>query len=185
MKRIFIALKVEAGETLKSMISSLRKGLSTERIKWTEIENIHITLVFLGDTENNMIKAIISMLNEKCSGSGRFELIIKGSGVFRDLNDPRIIWTGIEPSGKLSDLNNLIVNGLKGLNIKMENRPYNPHLTLGRIKHLNGKEVLKSLLEQFQNSEIQIVPVDEVILYESILLPSGPVYKPLERVNLE
>ena len=96
-----------------------------------------------------------------------------------------IIWTGIEPNGKLSDLNNLIVNGLKGLNIKMENRPYNPHLTLGRIKHLNDKEVLRSLLEQFQNSEIQIVQVDEVILYESILLPTGPVYKPLERVNLK
>jgi RNA 2',3'-cyclic 3'-phosphodiesterase len=185
MKRIFIALKVEAGETLKNMISSLRKGLSTERIKWTEIGNIHITLVFLGDTENIMIKAISSMLKEKCAGSGRFELIIKGLGVFRDMHDPRIIWTGIEPSGKLSDLNNLIVKGLKGLNIKMENRPYNPHLTLGRIKHLNDKEVLKSLLEQFQNSEMQIIHVDEVILYESILLPTGPLYKPLERVNLE
>ena len=132
-----------------------------------------------------MIKSISSMLKEKCEGSGRFELIIKGSGVFRDMHDPRIIWTGIEPSGKLSDLNNIIINGLKGLNIKMEDRPFKPHLTLGRIKHLKDKEVLKSLLVQFQNYEIQIVPVDEVILYESILLQSRPVYKPITRINLQ
>ena len=76
------------------------------------------------------------------------------------------------------------MNGLKGVNIKMEERPYNPHLTLGRIKHVNNKEVLKSLIEQFQNSEIQIVPVAEIVLYESILLQTGPVYKPIASFNL-
>ena len=58
------------------------------------------------------------MLKEKCEGSGKFELIIKGSGVFRNLDDPRIIWTGIEPSEKLIQLNAIIMNGLKELDIK-------------------------------------------------------------------
>jgi RNA 2',3'-cyclic 3'-phosphodiesterase len=185
MKRIFIALKVDAEEPLLMMISSLKSGLSKDIIKWTGPDNIHITLAFLGDTEENMIKSIISMLNEKCTGSGRFELILKGSGVFRNLSDPRIIWTGIEPSGKLMYLNEVIMKGLKGLNIKMEERPFNPHLTIGRIKHLNDRETLKALTEQYHNSEIQIIPVNEVILYQSILLQSGPVYKPIAKFNLE
>jgi 2'-5' RNA ligase len=185
MKRIFIALKVEAGENLLMMISSLKSGLSKELIKWTNPDNIHITIAFLGDTEEEMIKSVSSMLNEKCKGSGKFELIIKGAGVFRSINDPRIIWTGIEPSAGLMHLNVIIMNGLKELNIRMERRTFNPHLTIGRIKHLNDKEALKSLTEQFQNSEMQIIPVNEVILYESILLQSGPIYKPIAKFNLE
>jgi 2'-5' RNA ligase len=185
MKRIFIALKVDAGETLLKMISTLKSGLSRDLIKWTSPDNIHITLAFLGDTDDKMIMLISSMLNKQCIGSGKFELILKGSGVFRNMNDPRIIWTGIAPSEKLIHLNEVIMNGLKGLNIKMEDRPFNPHLTIGRIKHLNDKEVLKSLTGRFQNSEIQIVPVNDVILYESILLPLGPVYNPLTKFSLE
>lgn len=185
MKRIFIALKVEAGETLLMLISALKAGLSKDNIKWTNPDNIHITLAFLGDTEEGMIKNIIVMLKEKNEGSGKFELLLKGSGVFRNLNDPRIIWTGIEPSQKLLLLNNSIMNGLNGLNIKMEERPFKPHLTLGRIKHINDKEVLNLLIEQYQNSEIQKVPVNEIILYQSILLQTGPVYNPIAKFNLE
>jgi 2'-5' RNA ligase len=185
MRRIFIAVKVEAEESLLKLISSLKSRLSNENIKWTNPDNIHITLSFLGDTEENLIKVIKSILKEKCEGSGKFELIIRGSGVFRNLNDPRIIWIGIEPSEKLMRLNGFIMKGLKELGIKMEERPFKPHLTIGRIKHLNDKESLEALMEKYQDSEIQRIRVNEVILYESILLQSGPVYKPITRFNLE
>lgn len=185
MKRIFIALKVEAGPALLDMISSLKSGLQTDNIKWTSVDNIHITLAFLGDTHESLIRALITMLSEKCGGYGKYSLTLKGCGLFRSFNDPRIIWTGIEPSERLIKLNESIMDGLKRLNIKMEDRPYNPHLTLGRIKHLNDKDLMKSLIEQFQNTEIQKVPVSEVILYESILLQSGPIYKPLAKFSLE
>jgi 2'-5' RNA ligase len=185
MKRIFIALKVEPGETFLNLILSLKSGLNSESIKWTNPNNIHITLSFLGDTEEEIIKIISSMLKNKCEGSGRFELIIKGSGVFKNLSDPRIIWVGIEPSEELIHLNGFIMNGLKELDIRIEDRPFKPHLTIGRIKHLNDKEALKALVEKYQNSEIQKIPVNEVILYESILLQSGPEHKPIVKFNLE
>jgi 2'-5' RNA ligase len=184
MKRIFIALKIEAGENLLAMISSFRARLNQDHIKWTDSANIHITLAFLGDTGENAIKEIISMLEEKCKGFGQFELILKGSGYFRNISDPRIIWTGIEPSEKLVQLYSLIINGLKDLNIKIEDRPFKPHLTIGRIKQLYDKKSLIDIAEEFKNYEIQLVPVNEVILYESILLQAGPVYKPLMKVKL-
>jgi 2'-5' RNA ligase len=185
MKRIFIALKVDAGETLKKMISELKSGLKRDIIKWTSTDNIHITLAFLGDTDEKMIMPVISILNELCIGSAKFNLILKGLGVFRNMNDPGIIWTGIEPSEELVRLNKVIMTGLKGINIKVEERPYNPHLTIGRIKHITDKEVLRSLIRQFHDSEIQIVPVNDIILFESILHPSGPEYNPLAKISLE
>lgn len=185
MKRIFIALKVEAGNTLLNMISALKSGLKNDSIKWTSPDNIHITLAFLGDTDEKMIKPIISMLNDRCKEVSKFELSIRGADIFKNFHDPRIIWTGIDPSDELIKLNALIINGLRELDIKLEGRPFNPHLTIGRIKHLNDSETLKDLIVQFQYSEVQLVPVNEVILFESILLQSGPVYKPLTKVNLK
>jgi len=185
MKRIFIALKVEAGATLLEMFSALKSGLKNDIIKWTSIDNIHITLAFLGDTQESLINDISIMLAEKCGSYGKFNLTLKGCGLFRNFSDPRIIWTGIEPSDRLIQLNKSIMDGLKVLNIKMEDRPYNPHLTLGRIKHLNDTDLMKSFIEQFKNTEIQKVPVSEVVLYESILTQSGPVYKPLAKFSLE
>jgi 2'-5' RNA ligase len=179
VKRIFIALKVKPGETLLKIVASFKSQLSNESIKWTNPENIHITLAFLGDTEEKMIKKIGSMLRDKCEGKGRFDLILKGTGVFRSLRDPRIVWAGIEPSEKLMKLKEVILTGLRELSVKMEERPFNPHLTIGRIKYIGNKDALKLLTEEFQNTEIQTIPVNEVILYESILLQSGPVYKPI------
>lgn len=185
MKRIFIALKVEAGNTLLNMISALKSGLKNDNIKWTNPDNIHITLAFLGDTDEKLIKPINSMLHNRCREASKFELSIRGAGVFRNMHDPRIIWTGIDPSDELIKLNDVIMNGLKELDIKLEDRPFKPHLTIGRIKHLNNSDKLADLIAQFQYSEIQLVPVNEVILFESILLQSGPVYKPLAKVNLK
>jgi 2'-5' RNA ligase len=184
MKRIFIALKVEAGKTLKTMISSLKSGLVNEGIRWTDQDNIHVTLVFLGDTDEMMITVISSMLKDKSEGSGNFELILRGAGVFKNINDPHVLWTGIDPSEKLTQLHSIIINGLRDTGTKIEERIFKPHLTLGRIKHLNDKTVLKPLLDKFQNIEIQKVPVNEVILYESRLLQSGPVYMPIDKFKL-
>ena len=184
MKRIFIAIKVNAGETLSGIISSFQKGLNRDSIKWTNKDNIHITLVFLGDTEKTLIEPLSSMLKEKCERTGRFDLKIRGSGVFRSLGDPRIIWMGIEPHEKLVQLNSFIIDGLKKLDFGIDDRPFNPHLTIGRIKHLNNKEGLKSMIDKYHDLEMQIVPVNEVILYESILLQTGPVYKSLAQIPL-
>lgn len=184
MKRIFIAIKAEAGETILKMVSSLKSRLVNENIRWTSLDNIHITLAFLGDTEETLIKVISSKLKESCEGSGKFELTISGTGVFKNLSDPRIIWAGIGPSEKLIQLYSTVIDGLNEAGIKMEQRPFKPHLTLGRIKYLNDKLALKGLLNIYQNAEIQKVPVNEVIIYESLLKPTGPIYKPVAKFML-
>lgn len=185
MKRIFIAIKVDAENEILKMISVFKEGLRVDSIKWTNIDNIHITLVFLGDTQEDILDEIYPMLSEKCLGYGSFQLLLKGCGIFRNTSDPRIIWTGIQPSDRLTGLNASIITGLKGLKVRLEDRPYNPHLTIGRIKHINDPGMLESLVVNYKNSELQKVQVNEVILFESILHPSGPVYKALAKFSLD
>jgi 2'-5' RNA ligase len=184
MKRIFIAVKADAGEILLNTVTSLKQRLSDESIKWTKLENIHITLVFLGDTEDEKISVVSQMLNEKCTGFGPFDLTLQGTGVFRNYSNPRVLWIGIEPSEKLGQLQAIVSNGLINIGITADLQPFNPHLTLGRIKKINDITALKLLIEEYRYSIFQKVHVEEVILYESILQQSGPIYKPIGKYSL-
>jgi len=184
MKRIFIAVKTEPEETLLRIHSSLRSVLGAERITWTDPANIHLTLAFLGETEDVMIKVVSIMLKQKCTGFGDFSFSLKGTGIFKNYLDPRVIWIGIGQSEKLVELNNEINIGLKDAGFKLEVRPFKPHITLGRIKSVKNPEALRSALEKYKDTFIQEIQVKEVILYESILKPTGPVYKPEGKFSL-
>lgn len=144
MKRIFTAVKVTAGNTFLKMVSSLKGKLSDDNIKWTSIDNIHITLAFLGNTPEEKIGSIDELLKVKCSEFKKFEVLMRGTGVFKSFSDPRIIWAGFEKSEELTKLANSIQEGLRGIGIELEERPFNPHLTLARIKNLSDKEAFES-----------------------------------------
>jgi 2'-5' RNA ligase len=184
MKRIFIGVKIDAAAALMNMISDFRTTLKDERIKWTETDNLHVTIEFLGDTEEKMIREIDKMLRIACAGTGSFHLELSGAGVFRSLNDPRILWAGISPPEKLNRLHDAIRKGLRETGTGVEERPFNPHLTLGRIKGIHDIDKLKSLIGKYSDNAIQTQPVSEVILYESKLSSAGASYIPLAKYLL-
>jgi 2'-5' RNA ligase len=184
MKRIFLASEILPGKKFDKVFSMLRDLTENERIKWVEYNNIHITLAFIGDTNTDRIKAIVRMLKDKCEGSGEFDFNLRGLGVFKNLKDPRVIWAGIEHSDKLDKLHNLIRTGLAECSLPVEERAFKPHLTLGRIRELKNPGTLQEFIENFRDTEIQKVHVSEIILFESVLLPSGPLYKPLNKISL-
>ena len=177
MKRIFIAIKIEPENNLLRIHSSLKAILGDEKINWVDPANIHLTLAFLGDTEEERIKVAAIMLKQKCSSFGEFDFNLSGTGVFKDFSDPRVIWIGIENSEKLVELHDAIKTGLDDTGFKTEDRPFRPHITIGRIKFIKNINALKEVIERYRNTDIQKVIVKEVILYESTLKPSGPVYK--------
>ncbi len=179
MKRVFIAIKVEPGAEFLKMFSFFKAILKDDNIKWTGTSNIHITLVFLGDTQEEKVKEIDNLLKEICSGIRSFNLELCGAGIFRSLKDPRIIWSGISRSPEIDSLQKIIISGLRETGIPLEDRPFNPHITLGRIKRLNNINVLSDLIEKYRNKEIQKIRVTEITFYESILRPEGPIYKPV------
>lgn len=177
-------MKVEPGDELLRMISSVKALLGAENIKWVDPVNIHITLAFLGDTEEKRIKTLANMLKESCSGFQGFDFLLAGTGVFKNYRDPRVIWVGIKSQEKLSQLYDKIVKGLNKAGFGIEERQFRPHLTLGRIKSVKDTENLKKVLEKYRDIEFQKVEVKEVILFESILMQTGPIYKPLAKYQL-
>lgn len=185
MKRIFIAVKTEPSTEFNRMYSSLKALLGKERINWVNMDNIHLTLVFLGDTDDEMINVAGIVLRQKCTGFSNFSFTLSGTGVFRNFRDARVIWAGIQDPERLLELNKQIVSGLKDAGFRIEERQFSPHVTLGRIKSITDHEALKSAIERYRETYLQEVKVNEVILFESILKPSGPVYRPLGIFRLE
>jgi|WetSurMetagenome_2_1015567.scaffolds.fasta_scaffold49884_1 RNA 2',3'-cyclic 3'-phosphodiesterase len=179
MKRIFIAIKIDPGPQFSGISSTLRSLLDKDNIAWVDPSNLHITLAFLGDTEEERISIASIILKRISNDFQRFRFNLRGTGIFRNFNDPRVIWCGIEQSIELMQLNNLIMKELMITGFKVEERQFKPHITIGRIKSIRNAGMLKSAIERFQSSFIQEVLVSEVILFESILKPSGPVYKPV------
>lgn len=184
MKRVFIAVKTEISGPAYKVITSLKSGLGKEIIKWTDPENLHITLLFLGKTEEGKVNVISSALMDVCHGFGQFEIRIRGIGLFKNLNEPRVIWAGIEPSEKLNILNSNIVNGLRNIGIYQGENYFKPHLTLGRIKSVAEKQNFKAIVDKYKTTEFQNIIVQDIILYESILFQEGPVYKPVDIFSL-
>jgi 2'-5' RNA ligase len=178
-RRLFIAVSTEPSENLVNMVSDFRKGLTDAKIKWSDLNNFHVTLAFLGETAETKIPGLGKMLAGISSTESAFTLIIRGAGVFRSLKDPRVLWTGIDRSENLESLFRKISSGLGSLDIVLEERTFRPHLTLGRIKSLPDPWTLETLLVKFRDKEIQLQPVSEIILYESLLRPEGPLYKPV------
>lgn len=184
MKRLFIAIKTVPGGDLLRMMTSVKSLLGNESIKWVDPGNIHITLAFLGDTEEKKIKPLIRILNETCTDSGRFEFSLVGTGVFKNYNDPRVIWVGINPKEELVKLSVKIADGLKAGGYMIEDRVFRPHLTIGRIRTIKDNENLKRVLETYRGTDFQKISAAEVILYESILMKTGPLYKELGKFPL-
>jgi 2'-5' RNA ligase len=184
MKRTFIAVRIDPGEDLKNAVSSLRSGLINENIRWVDISNMHVTLVFIGDTDEPMVKKVGSILTEDFTGFGNIDFRLTGFGVFRNLNDPRILFTGIENPGRLAGAHEIVKKGLEKLNIKLEDRQFKPHLTIGRTKDLRDKNNLQNLIQKYEGIKLQDITVSEIVYYESVLLPTGPMYKTISKVNL-
>lgn len=184
MKRIFIAVKTEPDGDLIRMIFSVRAMLGTDNIKWVDLSGIHITLAFLGDTSEEKVKDLDRMLRAKCAGFGEFDFVLSGAGVFKSYSDPRVLWVGISEAERLSFLYDIIAEGLGGIGFEVEDRKFRPHLTIGRVKSVSDPARLRSSIEKYKSIEFQTVRVKEVILYESKLQNTGPLYIPLGKYSL-
>ncbi len=184
MKRIFIAVKTPPESNLLRMMASVKSSTGAERIRWVDPSSLHITLVFLGDTEEKSIADISRALSVSCLRFGSFEFSLLGTGVFKTWSDPHVVWIGINPAEKLQELNKIISENLIKAGFCQEERTFRPHLTIGRTKSVRDRENLKNILGEYRDTQFQLVKVTEVILYESILRDTGPVYKPLGKFPL-
>jgi RNA 2',3'-cyclic 3'-phosphodiesterase len=184
MKRLFIAIKIPADENLLASLNKLRSKLHSFPIKWVDPENLHLTLLFLGDTTLEETEIIRQKLTMIAQNAEEFHLLIKKFGFFESKdNFPKVIWFGIqdESEGKLK----LLYKSINSKIISGDKKPhFSPHLTLGRVKYPIKIPLLLQLRTDHENVCFQKLKVNSFGLYESKLTPSGPVYSIIEEFSL-
>ena len=184
MKRTFIATKITPGDKLLNAYRYIQDELENEKIKWVDSQQFHITLFFLGDTDEEQIPYIRNSLREVLTPFSAFNMHLSGLGLFKNIHKPRVLWTGIHQFERMKEIKTQIDRQMKALGFTPEKREFKPHLTLGRIKWINNKKKLENLLDQYKDEDFHEVTINEIIYFESILKPQGPVYKAIEKYTL-
>lgn len=185
MKRLFIAIKINPEETLVNLYNLLNINTTHDKIKWVNINNIHITLKFLGETEENKTHEIITCINNVVKNISHLHFDISQIGIFGSNYQPKVIWLGIKNEENLINLATQIHNELENIGFNKDRQNFVPHLTLGRINYITDKKRFTSIIKKLNIQQIQSVEVNEIILYESILKKEGPVYTVIEKFKLK
>ncbi|NVO18548.1 MAG: RNA 2',3'-cyclic phosphodiesterase [Bacteroidetes bacterium] len=185
MKRLFAAIKITPTPEFVRVLTQISGDLHHERIKWVETNNIHITLKFFGETDENQIPSIKKALQEAANQSTRFIMKINRTGIFGSRYDPRVVWFGIDPEPCLDQLAANTVKELQKAGWEPDRQNFVPHLTIGRIKELRDKALFQQIINKYKSASIQEQEIKEVILYESILRREGPLYLKLGGFELK
>lgn len=184
-KRLFIAIKIDNSNSLLKVLEETRSSLKQESIKWIDPDNLHLTMAFLGDTDELLIPKIKSAMDNIISNSSQLNMELNSVGVFKSINFPTVLWIGIKPNKVMSEIKSKLDLQLKNIGFVIEMREFRPHLTIGRIKSITDKKNLELLLKKSLNKEIVIQPVSEIILFESILSSEGPTYKVIHKSGIK
>jgi len=182
--RTFVAIDLpgEIKMELDKLISGLRQAASD--IRWVRAANLHLTLRFLGELPMESIKDLAVILQENLKGFDPFEISLAGLGGFPNLKRARVIWVG---GGRgcegLENLAPLVESSCKQSGFGPADKPFSPHLTIGRVKFPKGHERLIALIESMRY-ESPLFQVKDVVIFKSELLPAGPRYTMLESIEL-
>jgi 2'-5' RNA ligase len=176
--RSFLAfeLPVEIREQIRVISKELKK--TALPVRWVKVDNIHLTILFLGSVDEDTIGDIEEKVNVVVKGFSAFKTKLNAVGAFPHWKRPRVIWIGLNGDiGRLSNLRNKLQEELKVLGFMPEKRPFRPHLTLGRFKGpIDRDEDMKWILDRYRDINSALYQLNELILYKSDLKPDGPVY---------
>lgn len=186
--RTFIAihLPAEVRQRLGQFQEQLRRAAPGEGVRWTEPDQIHLTLRFLGNVPEAELPQLSQALALACQAAAPFGLEAQGAGAFPDLKRPRVLWVGL--GGAVAALAQLQAAVLEATRTwgELEDRPFHPHLTLGRVKTADPRLLarLSGALQQAGSSAFGAWQVHQVALMRSDLSPAGPRYTVLAEAPL-
>lgn len=181
MTRAFIALPCP-GELKKGMLGIQGSVGKWGKMKLVEPENIHLTLKFLGEVEDNKINDLIGAL-ESISENRKFNISLRGVGAFPSPGYARVLWVGVdEGSDRLGGIQREIDDKLSPHGFERDKK-FHPHFTLARIRYIDRDKITRFLQD---NSRLYLgeFTAKEIHLMESRLSPKGPVYSIIHAFEL-
>ena len=183
--RSFIAIEIPRELQLK--LGDLQRELKQAEadIKWVDPEGIHLTLKFLGSVNQEVLEKIVHVLPPLTSEVEPFSLRIQGLGCFPSNRNPRVLWVGLQQGvEEVSRLQKEIEKRIEEMMSSSDERTFQPHLTIGRVRSPRRMGPLSRIIELQQGVEIGTFTASEVHLIKSDLRPSGAIYSKLHSFDL-
>jgi len=181
MTRSFIA--VEIPKDVRDGIGGLQanfKSAAGSSVRWVANDNLHLTLIFLGEIEETFLNKVKEQLTLAVKTIKSFEANLNGLGAFPSQRSPRIIWIGMDKGkDEVINLQAMAEKPLVTIGYKPEDRKFHPHLTIGRVKGI-VKEPAKIFETNYTSRNF---PVKSIVLFKSTLRPEGPIYEKLQEFN--
>ena len=190
-------MKVKETKTVRSFLAiELKKDLvpkildvqkefkkTNANVKYVPPENMHFTLKFFGNVDEEMIEDISDSVEKVIKNYSSFDLNIKKCGCFPNKNVIKVLWLGLEEGSPIKSLQKDLDNEFEKLGFKKE-RNFISHLTIGRVKSPKNKKEIRNTIEKLENIEIGHMTVSKICLKKSTLTPQGPVYEDIKVFKL-
>jgi 2'-5' RNA ligase len=183
--RLFIAINVDP--SLRPPLTEIQARLKATAVpvSWVKPENLHFTLKFLGEVAEARLPAIREAFRRCLAGIGPFAVSLAGLGLFPPQGTPRVVWVGVEQGAEeMRALRSRIDDSLLPLGFPPEPRPFQAHLTIGRVKDVGRPDRLLENLRRTEVGQVGRMQVRRVDLMQSQLHPAGAIYTPVEAVPL-
>ena len=189
--RTFVA--IELTNALHGALADAQTQFKRDRaarfVRWVAPDNIHVTLKFLGDVDADRMSALQRALADACVGSAPFTLTIDGAGAFPNLRRPNVVWIGARGQIEIAaHLSQKIDAACAALGFAREERPFAPHLTLGRVKRdasPSERQLVGAMIENVKIGDMGELRVERVSVMKSELKPMGSVYSRLHVIELQ
>ncbi len=183
--RAFLGIRLP--ESVRNALKDLQNELAASRadVKWVSAGNLHVTVKFLDEISEAQRQAIEAMLQRIAAWQEPFLLSVGLLGAFPSVDSPRVIWVGLtEGRERLARLVEVIEREGTAIPLRREERPFSPHLTLGRVRSSRHRAMLTERLRAISWQPLAPWRVDAVTLYQSVLTPAGPRYAVLADIPL-
>lgn len=178
--RAFISVDIEPDDRLRDILNELRR--SGADLKVVKPELLHVTLKFLGDTEDDMVDQIVRRMEEAVKGLQPFSAQLVGMGAFPSLSNIRVVWVGMEGSGALTTIAQRLDDSLRELGFERDKKGFKPHLTVARARTAARMGAVQGILRERAASDFGAYSVGSIRLKKSVLCPQGPIYSDVREV---
>lgn len=176
MHRLFVAIRPP--EPVRATLLDLMEGV--EGARWQHEDQLHLTLLFIGEVERPLAEDIAAALGTV--RHPRFALSLNGLGTFERRRQPVTLWAGVTPHDELKPLQKKVAEACARAGADPDRRAYAPHITLARLGRSTGS--IRPLIESAGGLTSEAFAVDEFRLYESDLTPQGAIHTVVERYPL-
>jgi 2'-5' RNA ligase len=147
-------------------------------LKLIPAEQMHVTLMFLGETRQTQVASLGELVREVGEATETPRLEMQGIGAFPNGVRPSVVWAGFARPSPLIPLADLLQSRCEELGFRRETRPFQPHLTLARVK-ANPPRELAEFLFKYAVTDFGAPYCSSLILYQSELRDDGSQYTPL------